>query len=809
MADGKLTYQDLGGDAFEKINTKAEEYITKLKKIVEESSKLASGKLETSVKGASDSLKQATDNTTKLSKAQKQLDADIKEHNALIKARQSSTAKLKATETTHYKQILKNRTATQENTKAIKLEQKATLSASGSYDQLSARLSQNLVAWKKLSVQERQNTKQGKDLTNAIKNQRTELKNLDAQTGTSTRNVGNYWGKLGGFIGTLGITTGIAGAIKLFKSLGESVLSNSQTIADSFDIIKAKGKATFDTISRAIANADFKGLADDIIAARAAAGDYTKEQDDLADTMRSLRVETAEVENEVYKLRGIYSVTGGDAVKKLDAVREANKLLLDLQKRRSDVTEGAINSELNLIQKTYDLTEEQKNLVTSYIKDYGKADSAYKQFAKTNEDALNRRIELEKLVNEGTTVSEMGIVKMSKAAKNASLEIESLNKKELKGYDAIQKAVDGLSDVQRTRITEALADQQNQERATQRLINETNRQTATIEAQVAAQKGLGVVNAENAERNSESIISATESLENYNSILLNGTEILQQWEDKFTESVDNILLKQTELTEAQKQAQIDDEARKIKTKESYEASKKAGIDSAYQVFEFAQTLGDRRVADIEAQVAAGTKTEEEGAKAISEIRKKQARAAKAQALVEIAINTGVAISKVLGQTGIFGLAAWIPVAALGAAQAATVLAQPLPAYEKGGHHEGGAMIANEKGRELFLPDRGGAYMLEGDKGGNVYANAPAGTIIPNNVTERILQDTRARAAISIQDHKQEDSNAIYKELSSSIKGLRKDFRKQKTIVGGIDERGFYLAEHTVARKMKRIKGFQE
>jgi hypothetical protein len=68
-------------------------------------------------------------------------------------------------------------------------------------------------------------------------------------------------------------------------------------------------------------------------------------------------------------------------------------------------------------------------------------------------------------------------------------------------------------------------------------------------------------------------------------------------------------------------------------------------------------------------------------------RKKEAYKAavfnKVMALAEIAINTAIAISKVAAQTGIFALAGIGPIIALGAIQAATVLATPLPKYKHG------------------------------------------------------------------------------------------------------------------------------
>ena len=89
-------------------------------------------------------------------------------------------------------------------------------------------------------------------------------------------------------------------------------------------------------------------------------------------------------------------------------------------------------------------------------------------------------------------------------------------------------------------------------------------------------------------------------------------------------------------------------------------------------------------------------------------KKKQFNLDKAAKLSEIAMNTAVAVSKVYGQTGIFGVAAQVPVIAMGAAQAATIVAQPNP-YAQGGiiggrrHRDGGTIIEAEK--DEFIVNR--------------------------------------------------------------------------------------------------------
>lgn len=96
------------------------------------------------------------------------------------------------------------------------------------------------------------------------------------------------------------------------------------------------------------------------------------------------------------------------------------------------------------------------------------------------------------------------------------------------------------------------------------------------------------------------------------------------------------------------------------------------------------------------------------------LKRKQAIYDKAQALVSIATNTAVAVTKLVAETGGFGSPLIPLIIGLGAAQAATVLATPLPEYAKGkkasDSYEGLA-IAGEKGTEMKIDKDGSLQLL--------------------------------------------------------------------------------------------------
>jgi tape measure domain-containing protein len=167
-----------------------------------------------------------------------------------------------------------------------------------------------------------------------------------------------------------------------------------------------------------------------------------------------------------------------------------------------------------------------------------------------------------------------------------------------------------------------------------------------------------------------------------------------------------------------------------------------------------QLAGD----SIDRQLSAKRKYEEE----VRKIEKRQAIAQKVQAAFNIGLNTAQAIMGIWAQVpkfdfGISATALTAIVGALGAAQLAAVLAQPLPQFEKGGTVDTDSpIIAGEKGHELMiLPS--GKQMLTPDKP-SILTGVPVGTeIIPNDETTRILAQTAVNKTYDMIDMKQTNS----------------------------------------------------
>jgi len=155
--------------------------------------------------------------------------------------------------------------------------------------------------------------------------------------------------------------------------------------------------------------------------------------------------------------------------------------------------------------------------------------------------------------------------------------------------------------------------------------------------------------------------------------------------------------------------------------EGIEKTKQAQLDAiSVQIEANSEALDKRRISTREAELMEKrlldeqVKAEKEADKKIREIKRKQAIADKAAALIQITIDTARAVAESLPAVPVAAL-----MAVLGAAQAAIVLAQPIP-YEKGttSSHEGWAQV-DESGKEMIIrpkDNRGRlTYMEKGTK----------------------------------------------------------------------------------------------
>lgn len=541
---------------------------------------------------------------------------------------------------------------------------------------------------------------------------------------------------------TVGIAFGAQTLIKGMKLLAASVFENSQTINDSFDIIKAKGVATFNAISRAIANADFSTIALDIENARRAAEGYQIAQDEIGDKQRSIAIETAEARRKVFELRETYQDTGKEGVKRLEAVQEANKVLIDLQEKQNNVSEFIVKSEKDRIKETFGLREDEISLFEEYIKKYSDGSSAVAKFEEENKAAIKEREKLQQDIiknqgreNVGSGNFALNARKQLAIDKKRAAQIDVIFKKNGLTFDLYEKlkgAIDGTNDAERQRYTDAIVGLEQQKTATQRLITETVTSESTVRRSIDAEKEKSSA----VDETSEAVNGLADSFAKLGGKIADDLSIGGFDPDTFKEDFFNaanaIIAKNTELTDEQKQAQEDytnDYLENLAKRDAAEKQFYSDLEHAATTIITDQIGGviDNDLAKFESSQESkkdilkqrlddGKISEEQYQDEIDKLnlksRQENAKAEKKKALYSIAIDTLTGVAKAVAASPLtFGLPFSAYVLGIGAAQAAAVAAKPIPKFKDGVQNFGGGMaIVGDGGESEMVIERNKVWM---------------------------------------------------------------------------------------------------
>lgn len=132
------------------------------------------------------------------------------------------------------KQLNNNKVATSENAAQIKAHTTIVNSEAESVETLRAQLALNTKALNKMSVEQRTNTKSGKQMVAQTKEISDRLKELEKGVGDTRRNVGNYaedieaaTANLGGMTGATGqMIKGMSGGIASIKAFNAALMAN-------------------------------------------------------------------------------------------------------------------------------------------------------------------------------------------------------------------------------------------------------------------------------------------------------------------------------------------------------------------------------------------------------------------------------------------------------------------------------------------------------------------------------------------------------------------------------------------------------
>jgi len=136
----------------------------------------------------------------------------------------------------------------------------------------------------------------------------------------------------------------------------------------------------------------------------------------------------------------------------------------------------------------------------------------------------------------------------------------------------------------------------------------------------------------------------------------------------------------------------------------------------------------------------------------------------------------------LGETGFFGTPLAIIIGALGAAQLATVLSQPIPKFAKGTKSAPGTFIAGEAGQEAIIKPSGDV-ILTPDKATMFSDKGLIGsTILPHDETQRMLANYAIKQSYDMVD--MSDTNKHLKTIANNTKNKREVFvnAKGKTVI---------------------------
>lgn len=203
------------------------------------------------------------------------------------------------------------------------------------------------------------------------------------------------------------------------------------------------------------------------------------------------------------------------------------------------------------------------------------------------------------------------------------------------------------------------------------------------------------------------------------------------------------------------------------------------------------------------------KIEEDYEKRRSKLQRKQAEAAKKQAIFDMTINIAQSVVKTLGQSGFAGIPLSLIVGALGAAQLAVAIATPLPEYFKGTDNaEGGLAWTQEKGAEVITDKHGNIKTLGSNKGAQLTRLSQGDKVYTAEESKQMLFENEYNKMLNINGIKPANSGISADEMRSVLSDTLGAMPKQNV---SFDNNGFssYLIKggSKTKRTENRASGF--
>jgi hypothetical protein len=636
----------------------------------------------------------------------------------------------------------------QKQKKANKELAKERLNLISAYQKESKRLRELKNRYKDLAISGQENTKEAKALKKELIELDGTLKDIEQSVGDNQRKVGAYAEALEGVPGPLNqVVSGIGNMTKAaLKFIATPIGAILATIAGAVALVsKAFGRSE-DRMNKVrviggklsgVFNAFLKVLepvtdfiVDKVIGAFEGLGKiFDKVVGGVSKGLRKLGFEKAaeNVDNFAKKLDEAAKAGGRlveEEAKLVKMQRLAEKTQLDFQKQAEKLRQIRDDEALSL----------------------GERMKANEELGKVLKTQLNEEL---KIANQALKVAEMRIELEGETTENLDERAEALTR-----ISDIQERIVGQESEQLVNINALIKE---------RIELEEKAYSATLER----------INAEieaNDKLNEELLKSEIELNEAQLELIEDDLTNYLEAQDKKLEAEQERINKEIELEEKKQEA-----IKQVKEAALQEAAQFASDLFAQQIDNELNKFKDSQIAKEEVLKAKLDKdliSEAQFEKQVADLRLKtrieEAKAEKKKALFDIAVKTATAVVAQLSIPGA-GIALAAAVAAIGAIQAATVAAKPLPKFKEGTKgklsSDTVAIVGDGGKQELITTKEGGAFL------------SPAtDTLVTLPKGSQVFSGNSPETKAAINGGMSADG---YHQLINETKGLRSDIRSQR------------------------------
>lgn len=828
--------------ALDKANTTVDEHYAKWEAVDKLILKISKSTAENVGKGFSSGLpKDLEARTQKNAKAVNYLNETLKEQKRLEDSLVKALVKKEQASSDLNKALIKQRLETNEINKQNRLQEQSTNRVLGAYKNVSAQLTQLRKTYKDLGAKQLQGIKLTKEekkqfdrLLPSIKKLDKGLKQLDNSAGQNQRSVGKYSDALKGFKNVMVGLVGAFGAVEVARmalNFGKESLElarQAKGVEFAFNRLGVEGQEAFEKIKTST-----RGLLSDLEIKTSlsefdqfnlslertdtlfeflavAAAQTGKSVDELKSSLveglskesklriDNLGISVTELNAELEKTPEFIDAVANIAERKIaaagDILDEAansqerfNAALENFQVRAGSGFIGSFTNSVydlgvSFLSLTSDVSEASDGVWDFLLNSIRAVDPLQAKLLKA--EAIAKRAQRERL-----SLTEKIIVEQKKLGIEEEVIMNNRIQLEKLGVDQLRNIYKSYLSDRKKQLNGETGDLEFQRAKQISILQQLAEQAEKTKAELSQLFQLGLIDAAEFSRELDKINNAIKDLTNL-------TQSATDLRSDATITADTSGLLPVEntlnaLKEGLDNLEWDD-----------------ALDRASEFFgeigNFASALRDRNIQAIEDEINANdlkyanilnneqlTQEQRSAIEAEQELKRqelekkkreeqnKQAKAQKAFSAAQVIANTAVAISKTLAETGVFGIPLTAIVAAQGALQLATVLAQPIPQFKDGLHtdYEGKGIINDQKGRnfrELVLRRSGKAEMFEGRN--KVIDIKKGDRIIPAMETSQILNNAIAMSAMD-QDQKIANHQINIQNKAPDHTSMVKDFEK--------------------------------